>query len=187
MSKNSKPRRLGKNEVILREHSYDGIQEFDQRLPNWWLWTFYGAIIFSFFYWFLLFQADDGSLQKRMLDQKIDSIKAEKMAALDSFDNSTLWEMSQNQTIVAKGEATYAQVCQSCHLQSLRGKDEPGGIGENLVDDSWKYGGQPSDVMEIVLNGSPDKTAGMQAWESALGTQKVAEVVAYVMSYHSPN
>lgn len=186
MSNDSKPRRLGRNEVILRDHSYDGIQEFDQRLPNWWLWTFYGAIIFSFFYWFLLFQADDGSLQQRKLDQRIDQIKAEKMAALESFDDAALWEMSRNQTIIDSGRKTYNQVCQSCHMENLRGKDEPGGIGENLADNSWVYGGNPTEVMEIVLNGSPDKTAGMQAWQSTLGTQSVAEVVAYIMSHHQP-
>jgi len=70
-------------------------------------------------------------------------------------------------------------------MQKLRGKDEPGGQEENLVDEEWKYGGNPTDIMKIVLNGSPDKTAGMQAWESQLGSRGTAEVVAYILSHHS--
>ena len=33
-------------EVVLREHEYDGIQEYDQKLPNWWLTIFIAANVF---------------------------------------------------------------------------------------------------------------------------------------------
>lgn len=186
MSENPKKKRLGRNEVILRDHSYDGIQEFDQRLPNWWLMTLYGTIIFSVFYWFFFFHVDDGSYDERRLQERLDRIQAERMAALESFDDATLWDMSRNETIITRGRQNYQRLCQSCHLASLRGEDEPGGQGQNLVDGQWKYGGNPTDVMAVIRNGSPDRTAGMQAFESQLGTQGVAEVTAYIMSYHTP-
>lgn len=50
-----------------------------------------------------------------------------------------------------------------------------------------KWGIQPVSVYSVVLNGSPDKMAGMQAWVGELGPQKVSQVVAYVLSYHSEN
>jgi cytochrome c oxidase cbb3-type subunit 3 len=34
----------------LMDHDYDGIQEYDNPLPNWWLWGFFGTIIFGFIY-----------------------------------------------------------------------------------------------------------------------------------------
>jgi cytochrome c oxidase cbb3-type subunit 3 len=36
----------------LLEHSYDGIQEFDNPMPRWWVYIFWVTIIFSVLYWF---------------------------------------------------------------------------------------------------------------------------------------
>ena len=34
----------------LLEHSYDGIQEFDNPMPRWWVYLFWATIIFSILY-----------------------------------------------------------------------------------------------------------------------------------------
>ncbi len=35
-------------------HAWDGdLQEYTNPLPRWWLWSFYGTVVFSIFYWFI--------------------------------------------------------------------------------------------------------------------------------------
>ncbi|MEZ5581917.1 MAG: cbb3-type cytochrome c oxidase N-terminal domain-containing protein [Candidatus Competibacteraceae bacterium] len=35
-------------------HAWDGdLQEFNNPLPRWWLWSFYATAVFSLIYWFI--------------------------------------------------------------------------------------------------------------------------------------
>ena len=49
-------------------HSWDGIEEFNNPLPRWWLWTFYATIFWGLIYtilfpaWPLVSQATPGML-----------------------------------------------------------------------------------------------------------------------------
>ncbi|RYD25396.1 MAG: hypothetical protein EOP87_24485, partial [Verrucomicrobiaceae bacterium] len=72
-----------KGEVILREHEFDGIQEYDQKLPNWWLFTFYGAVVFSIAAWFLYYQTDIQRDDHQVIAEKIVTIQAAKNAELE--------------------------------------------------------------------------------------------------------
>jgi len=167
------------SEDELREHSFDGIQEFDKQMPNWWLLTFYGAIAFWIGYWFYTQDSGLATSDTAALEQEMDRIEATKLAAsATQLDDAKLWEMSRNTIFVDAGKATYETTCASCHQADLSG-----GIGPNLLDEEWIHGGTPTEVFGVVDKGVLAK--GMPAWGPVIGAKKTSEVVAYIMSKHS--
>ena len=87
-----------KGEIIIREHEYDGIQEYDQKLPNWWLFTFYGAIAWFLVHWFLYYQAGMFRTDGQRIDNemaRIAAVKAERLEKMmGEIDDNVIWEMS---------------------------------------------------------------------------------------------
>lgn len=165
----------------LRPHSFDGIQEYDKRLPNWWLLTFYGAIVFWVAYWFYYHRAHIGAPATVTLQHELDRIEAAKMAGNQQLDDATLWKMSRNAVFVDAGRQTFLTTCASCHKEDLRGTDA-GGIGPNLVDNTWIHGGKPTEIFHTVDKGVLEK--GMPSWGPVIGARKVSEVVAFILSHH---
>lgn len=170
--------------IPLREHSYDGIQEYDQRLPNWWLYTLYGAIVFWVAWWFVYMIAGLVPSDGARIDAEMAKISAVKMASsIDVTNDKLFWEMSGNPVFVDAGKQTFNSLCIPCHLPSMRGKSEnPTAVGPDLTDTAWIHGGTPKEVYNTVSKGVLVK--GMPAWEPVLGQKKTAEVVAYVLSRH---
>ena len=184
MNSHPQPPADGDPDEKLRPHTYDGIQEYDKRLPNWWLYTLYGAIVFWIVYWFAHQIAQILPTDGAAVDAEMARIAAVKMAtSIDVTDDAKFWEMSQNAAFVDAGKATFNANCAACHLVSLKGKAEnPAAIGPSLVDTAWVHGGTPKEIYKSVAQGILVK--GMPAWEPVLGQKKVAELVAYVLSHH---
>jgi cytochrome c oxidase cbb3-type subunit 3 len=172
------------NSPPLRPHTYDGIQEFDQRLPNWWLYTLYGAIAFSIVFWFAHMIAKIIPSDGAQVDSAMSRIAAAKLAtSIDVTNDEVFWDMSKNPVFVDSGRQTFQSLCVACHLASLKGKGEnPAAVGPNLTDTAWIHGGTPKEIYATVSHGVLAK--GMPAWEPVLGQKKTAEVVAYVLSHH---
>jgi cytochrome c oxidase cbb3-type subunit 3 len=172
--------------IPIRPHTYDGIQEYDQRLPNWWLYTLYGAIVFWVVYWFVHMIAGLMPTDGERVDAEMAKIAAVKMAgSLDVSNDNLFWEMSRNPVFVEAGKQSYQSLCIPCHLPSLRGKSEnPTAVGPDLTDTAWIHGGTPKEIYVTVSKGVIPK--GMLAWEPVLGQKKTAEVVAYLLSHHQP-
>jgi len=163
-------------------HVYDGIEEEDNRLPNWWVAILLGTIVFSFGYWFVyettktLPSPLEAYKQEREVAEA-DRIKREATAPLG---DESLWAMSKNPEAVEAGRKVFASVCASCH--SSKGE---GSIGPNLTDKYWIHGAAPMDLVNAVNNGFPDK--GMESWGARLGDKRVKEVVAFVLSIRHTN
>ncbi len=174
----------GDNSPPVRPHVYDGIQEFDQRLPNWWLYTLYATIAFSIVFWFAHMIAKVIPSDGQQVDAEMAKIAAAKMAAsIDVTNDDLFWEMSRNPVFTDAGKETYASLCAACHLASLKGKAEnPGAVGPSLADTAWIHGGTPKEIYRTVSAGVLAK--GMPAWEPVLGQKKTAEVVAFLLSHH---
>ena len=170
--------------IKLRPHTYDGIQEFDQRLPNWWLNTLYGTIAFSIVFWFVYMIARVVPSDGAQVDAAMARIAAAKLASsIDVTNDALFWDMSRNPVFVEAGKQTFTSLCVACHLASLKGKGEnPAAVGPNLVDQAWIHGGTPKEIYATVSKGVLAK--GMPAWEPVLGQKKSAEVVAYLLSHH---
>ena len=186
-----------KGEVILREHEYDGIQEYDQKLPNWWLFTFYGAIVWFVVYWVLYYHTDTFKTDHQKVADKILAVQAAKAAELEKTlatlnDSVLVHEWASKPEVVAAGEALYLTHCSACHAADLSAKIAAGPTtvplpGLPLNDGEWKFGGKPMDIFKIINEGSPPESTGyngakMQVWSQTISPKEIAEVTAFLIS-----
>ncbi|MEP6668771.1 MAG: cbb3-type cytochrome c oxidase N-terminal domain-containing protein [Chthoniobacter sp.] len=166
-------------EDALRPHSYDGIQEYDKRLPRWWLLTLYGAMVFAVLYWAYYETYGLGSSPALALQSEMAENTARAAQKSGVIDDASLWKMSLDPQEVAAGKTTFETTCAACHKPDLTGL-----IGPNLLDHEWIHGGHPMEEMKTITEGSLLK--GMPAWGPLLGKQKITEVTAYIFSHHKP-
>ncbi len=161
----------------LREHVYDGIEEFDQKLPNWWLFTFYGAIVFSVIFW--LGWSDDTIVMsdQEKVDVAIASVQKAQMEEMQDISNESLAELVTDEAVVGRGEATFMASCSPCHGLELTGGL---GGGPNLIDAEWIHGNEPINIFNTITNGVIEK--GMTPWGPILGPKRISEVTAFLLS-----
>ncbi|NIP15658.1 MAG: cytochrome C oxidase Cbb3, partial [Pseudomonadales bacterium] len=76
----------------LLDHNYDGIQEYDNPLPRWWLWLFWITIVFSAFY-FVYYHFGQGKLAVEAYNEDMVAyyeLQAQQLLALGEIKESTL-------------------------------------------------------------------------------------------------
>ncbi len=186
-----------KGEVVVRPHEYDGIQEYDQTLPNWWLFIFFGTLALFVGWWLCYYQfgfmrSDAETVSTAMHEISLAKAKAleEMLAKLD--DNALVSRWSTDEQAVAKGRDTFMTNCTACHGQDLSAKMDLGNgqsvplPGLPLTDGHWKYGSRPMEIFKLINEGTPAESAGnngarMEAWGQKMPPIKVAELVAFLI------
>ncbi len=177
-------KRLTKSEPIeseaalLLNHDYDGIRELDNKLPPWWVYSFYATIIFGAIYLgrFHFFGGDDQEteLRKEIAQAQID-VEEYKKTAPDLMDESKVTQLTDKASL-AKGKEIFTTNCAACHRA-----DGGGQIGPNLTDDYWILGGGIKKVFHTITNGGRDGK-GMVAWKTNLKPTEIQHVASYVLS-----
>lgn len=163
------------NKII---HEYDGILEYDNRLPNWWLYTLFGSIVFAALYFAYYHQLGIGKTPLGEYTAEVAAQKereAAKSAEMQPVSQELLLELSRDNAVVETGKQTFGQMCAACH-----GPTGGGVIGPNLTDEYWIHGSAPEKIYGVVRDGVLAK--GMPAWGASLGEEKVRATVAYIVT-----
>jgi len=165
------------SEDHLLEHSYDGIQEYDNPLPRWWLAIFWATIVFTPLY-IVFYHFGPGMLAVERYDQAMMAAAEQQMQAIlamGEIDESMLAGLMNDDSMMNGGKKIFTSKCATCH-----GVLGQGGIGPNLTDRYWLHGPQLMDIYRTVREGVPDK--GMLSWERQLRPAELLAVSAYVGS-----
>jgi cytochrome c oxidase cbb3-type subunit 3 len=181
------------------DHSFDGIEEYDNPLPRWWFMLFIGTIIFALGY--LLFYpglgnwkgllpgyeyADDdkkiqfsdgktGWTAAHEWEKEMASANARFGPIFARFAAMPIEDVAKDPQALKIGSRLFASNCAVCH-----GSDAKGAYGfPNLTDDDWRWGADPQSIKTSIMAG---RHAVMPAWGDALGDQGVRDVSAYVLT-----
>ena len=178
-------------------HSWDGIEEFNNPLPRWWLWIFYATIVWALIYsvaypaWPLLTRATPGVLGH--------STRADVAAEIARFDDANgpikarlieadFATVTADADLMAyavnAGAAVFRTNCAQCHGAGAAGVQASG--YPNLLDDDWLWGGTVEEIAYTVRHGirntaDPDTHySQMPAFGEILEPDQIDAVVQHV-------
>lgn len=165
------------HEIIL-DHNYDGIKELDNKLPPWWVYSFYATILFAVIY-LAKYHIFQGETQEQEYVAKIAQAELEvaeyKKTAKNLVDINTVVMLTEEGDLNA-GKAIFATNCVACHKA-----DGGGGIGPNLTDPNWILGGGIKNVFNTISEGGR-AGKGMIPWKTELKPIEMAQVASYVLT-----
>jgi len=177
-------------------HEWDGIQEYNNPLPRWWVWVFYATIVWGIWYtiaypaWPGIKEATSGYLgwsTRENVAQEIaraEDANAEINERLAEVELASIDETPELRTYAASaGNAVFMTWCAQCHGSGAAGaKGYP-----NLQDDAWLWGGTMEDIRYTIAHGirneqDPDaRYSEMPAFGDILEQEQLEQVVNYVM------
>ncbi|MBV0931971.1 cytochrome-c oxidase, cbb3-type subunit III [Marinobacterium weihaiense] len=163
-------------------HVYDGIEEFDNPLPQWWFYMFVATVIFGLGYLMLYpglgnFKGLLGWTSHNQWETEMQHAEEVYRPVFAKYAALSVEELQlpANEEGLKMGQRMFANNCSVCH-----GTAGTGAIGfPNLTDDDWLYGGDPATIKQTLING---RNGGMPAWADVLGEDGVRDVASYVMT-----
>jgi cytochrome c oxidase cbb3-type subunit 3 len=171
------------NRDDLLDHDADGIREFDNDLPRWWLYGFYVTIVFSALYlvnFHVLAQPIVGAPSiSAEYEADVRAAESAKAAARAARPAATLTALSDAVSL-EKGRAIFespTSICASCHRPDLGGL-----VGPNLTDAMWLHGCSVEAVTTSIRTGYPLKGMLPFGGGAPLDDEQLRQLASYVLS-----
>ena len=151
-------------------HEWDGISEYNNPLPKWWLWTFYICIIWGVGYsiaypaWPIFKEGATpgilGASTRADVASEIDRYREANRGIQEQLVAADLTEIASNPELANytqnAGRAIFGTWCAQCHGAGAGGNDRLG--YPNLLDSDWLWGGTIEDIHYTVTHGIRNTT-----------------------------
>jgi cytochrome c oxidase cbb3-type subunit 3 len=195
------------NAVQTTGHAWDGdLQEFNNPLPNWWLWTFYATIVFALVYWVLYpawpigksytkgintitFVNDAGeevttewNTRARLIKEMQSGEEALKQQAYLKQVGESSYEQIQGDAemmgfVNSMAKGLFGDNCAACH--GVGGTPAMIGQYPNLGDDAWLWGGSVAQIEKTIVGG---RVGYMPGFAATFSDEQLDQVTSYVLS-----
>lgn len=197
----AKPLKKEERQVKTTGHVWDGIEEYDNPMPRWWVWVFYATIVWGIGYtiaypaWPLITQATPGLLgasTRADVAADIAAVDAANSAIKERLIAADLNGIGADPELAAfaerAGAAVFRTNCSTCHGSGAAGFEGKG--YPNLLDDDWLWGGTMEDIHLTVAHGirnttDPDaRYSQMPAFgvDGILDETQIAQVTEHVLA-----
>lgn len=185
-------------------HAWDGdLQEYNNPLPVWWVYTFYATVIFAIVYWVIYpswpfgkgwlggvsqitYVNSEGETKthswntRALLMEDLNQAAAAQKPYFDKVASMSYEQIAKdpemNGFILSSGKALFADNCAPCHQAGGQGVV---GFFPNLTDDDWLYGGSYDTIHETLMGG---RRGYMPAFGEVLGGDQIDQLANYVAS-----
>ena len=169
----------------LKDSEYDGIKEYDNDLPRWWVNLFWITIIWGVVYavWFHLpsTPTPEQRLQAHMAEIVAKQKKNASATSTDAAqEGQMLLALTGQAEVVKQGSDIFTAKCVACHAPLGQGL-----VGPNLTDDFWIHGGTLPEIKKVIVDGVLEK--GMLSWKAMLTDQEINAVTAFIWTIHGTN
>lgn len=195
-----------KQTVQTTGHAWDGdLQEFNNPLPNWWLWGFYATVVFAIIYWVLYptlpigkdytkgmfnditYTTSDGKEKtthwntRALLMKDLQLARETQKPYLDKIQQASYSEIGKDQDMRAFAYSTakvlFADNCAACHQAGGAGVV---GLYPNLADDAWLWGGSHQQIETTIREG---RHGNMPSFKGRFTDTQIADLASYVLSF----
>lgn len=188
-------------------HAWDGdLQEFNNPLPSWWLWSFYATVIFAAIYWVLYPAWPVGTSYTKGIatttftdkagnevttgwntraefirDMQVGDEALKQAEYLKKVEAASYEEIANDPDMTAftqsLAKVLFADNCAACH--GVGGTPAIVGSYPNLRDDAWLWGGSVEAIHQTLVQG---RNGYMPAFREVLSTEQIDQLANHVLS-----